>query len=128
VVVGPSRGRHRCSVKSIFGRPRRNEHNIVTLRQQDYNRTAQACMDLAGSAFRHGIECRQSGQTPCKFVQSAHRTHAAPRNSCLFPHATGQCRTDDGDDQKNYQCQQFIRLGNRECIERRDEEKIIDEE
>ena len=95
--------------------------------QQHDDRTSKACMNFAGSAFRHRIERRQPGQPPRKFIEPAHGAHAARGNSCLLAHPTGQCGADHRDDQKNHQRQQLIGFGNGERVDRRNEKEIVGE-
>ena len=127
VTVGPARRGHRGGVERILRRPCRGQRQIIALRKHDDDRTSQAGVDFAGGAFRHGIERRKARQAPGEFIKPPHRAHAAGRDSRLLAHASGQRRTDNGNDEENHQRQQFIRLGDGEGVERLDKEEIVDE-
>jgi hypothetical protein len=81
-------------------------------------------MDLAGGAFGHRLERRKPGQAPGEFEQPPRRPHPAGRDGRLLAHPAGERRGDDRHDQKDHQREKFVRLGNREGVDRRNEEEI----
>ena len=85
-------------------------------------------MDFAGSTFCHGIERRQTGQPPGELVQPAHRAHTGGSDSACSRTRPANAELITATTRKINKRQQFVRLGNGERVERRDEKEVVDEE
>ena len=128
MTVGPARRRHRAaSSASSGGQAAVSSRSSSCASSTTTGRPRLAWISLAApsaTASRVG----KPGQPAGEFVEPAHGPHAAGRNLRLLAHPAGQGRGDDRDDQKDHQREQFVRLGDREGVERLDEEEIVDEE
>src|SRR5262249_58987568 len=117
MAVGPARRGHGGSIERVLRRPSSGESEVVVLRQQDDHRTSEACMDLARRTLRDPVECREARKTPRELVEAPHGPHTICRDPRLLAYTAGQCRTDNGDNEENYEREQFVRLGDGESVD-----------
>ena len=85
-------------------------------------------MDRGGRASAMSSNAGDAGKPARELVEPPRCAHALDRDLRLIAHATRERRDDHGDGQEDHECQQLVRLGDREGVERLDEEEVVGEE
>ena len=122
------RGGHAVRIERVLGRPGGAQHKLAVLFEQNRGCAAEHRLDLAGRSLRYVVQARQSRKLASELVEPPRAPHPLLGNPRLVPHPAGQRGGDHGDNEKHEQRQQLIRLGDRECVERLDEEEIVGQE
>ncbi len=97
----------------------------AVLRQQQYDPDIEHQSGLVGSRPQHVVERTDAGKLAAECVEQLERAHPPMRHDCLRAAARRKMRDDDGDQREEPECRDIDRLGDRERVDRRQEEEIV---
>ena len=127
VLPRPFRRRDVRIIENIFRRVAGLHHDGAVLRQQQHHPHLEHQCGLIGGRPQHVIERADAGQLAAESIEQLDRTHALMGGHGPGPPARGKMRHDDGHDREQHERGDIVRIGDREGIDRRQEEEIVAE-
>ena len=124
-LLRPVRGAESGGVEVRVGRPGGANLQFVPLRDQEHDAAAECRVQMRRGRPKHVVGPRSAGKLARVIVERLGNLGVPDHRLPLVANAPGQRSGEHGDGKKNEEREQFLRLRDRERVDRLDEEEIV---
>ena len=128
LLLGPASGGHRDRVELGVGRPGRPHLKLLAIGDEKRDAAAEGRMQVSRRRPKDVVGAGRAGKLAGIVVERPHDRDVLEHAFALVAHAPGQRAGQHGDSEENQEREQFLRLRDREGVDRLDEKEIVGDE